>query len=183
MARILAIDPGNERSAYLSYWSGDPVITSGIRQFDLIPNEELLATLHDPDRMRAVQVVAIEMVASYGMPVGKEVFETCVWIGRFVEAVTCETHYVYRKDVKMHLCRSMKANDANIRAALIDRFGPGKEKAVGTKKNPGPLYGIKKDLWSALAVAVTCADTLPGPEPEITKFLKGFDGCPPSISP
>lgn len=70
------------------------------------------------------------MIASYGMPVGKEVFDTCVWIGRFIEAFDLEYEYVYRKDEKMNLCHSMKAKDSNIRQALIDRFGP-----VGTKNN------------------------------------------------
>jgi hypothetical protein len=62
---------------------------------------------------------------------------------------------VYRKDVKLYLCGSLRATDANIRAALLDRFGPGREIAVGTKRAPGPLYGIKGDEWSALAVALT----------------------------
>jgi hypothetical protein len=44
----------------------------------------------------------------------------------------------------------MKAKDANIRQALIDKIGP-----QGTKKDPGPTYGISKDVWSALAIAVT----------------------------
>jgi hypothetical protein len=48
----------------------------------------------------------------------------------------------------------MKAKDANIRQALIDIYG-GNDKAIGNKKTPGPLYGIKGDLWAALAVAVT----------------------------
>jgi hypothetical protein len=54
--------------------------------------------------------------------------------------------------VKLHLCESVRANDSNIRAALIDRFGPGKEKAVGRKATPGPLFGLKGDEWSALAI-------------------------------
>ena len=65
---------------------------------------------------------------------------------------------VYRKDVKLHLCGDLRAKDANIRQALIDLFGPGKERAIGKKKTPGPLYGIRKHEWSALAVAVTYHD-------------------------
>ena len=79
-------------------------------------------------------LLVIEMIASYGMPVGKEVFDTCVWIGRFKELAIMrnkEVEYIYRKDEKMNICHSMKAKDSNIRQALIDRFGE-----VGTKKNP-----------------------------------------------
>ena len=74
------------------------------------------------------------MVASYGMPVGKEVFDTCVWIGIYVQQaheLGKSTEFIYRKDEKMNICHSMKAKDSNIRQALIDRFGQ-----VGTKKNP-----------------------------------------------
>lgn len=79
-------------------------------------------------------LLIIEMIASYGMAVGKEVFETCVWIGRFEELALSRavaTKYIYRKDEKMNICHSMKAKDSNIRQALIDRFGE-----VGTKRNP-----------------------------------------------
>jgi hypothetical protein len=62
-----------------------------------------------------------------------------------------------RATVKAHLCRSAKAKDSNVRQALIDLFG-GKENAIGTKKTPGPLYGISGDVWAALAVAVTWYD-------------------------
>ena len=105
--------------------------------------------------------IAIEMIASYGMAVGKEVFETCVWIGRFVQAAGVDrVRLVYRKDVKLHLCGSPRAKDANIRQALIDRWG-GKAEAVGTVKRPGPLYGVKSHAWAALAVAVTALETKP----------------------
>ena len=103
-----------------------------------------------------IDKLVIEMIASYGMPVGKEVFETCVWIGRFVELAIVQNIdivYIYRKDEKMNICHSMKAKDSNIRQALIDRFGP-----VGTKRNPGWFYGFKADIWSAYAVGITYLD-------------------------
>ncbi len=99
------------------------------------------------------------MIASYGMPVGAEVFDTCVAIGRFVQlwgddkALTL----VFRREVKLHLCGQARAKDGNVRQALLDRFG-GKATAVGRKVTPGPLYGFAGDTWQALAVAVTVAD-------------------------
>jgi len=93
------------------------------------------------------------------MAVGAEVFQTCVEIGRFREAAGRHTgeeniQLVFRKDVKIQLCQSMRAKDANIRQSLLDRFGP-----VGTKKVPGPLFGVKSHIWSALAVAVIASET------------------------
>ena len=142
---ILAIDPGTEQSGWCRF-SGGEVLASGV-----LPNSELLPFLgpyHYP------YTLAIEMVASYGMPVGREVFETCVWIGRFIQAwhKPDEVKLIYRRDVKLALCGSMKAKDANIRQALLDKLGP-----VGTKKAPGPLYGVKSHAWAAVAVAVAVA--------------------------
>lgn len=99
--------------------------------------------------------LAIEMIASYGLAVGREVFETCVWIGRFQQAwrQPSDVRLVYRRDVKLHLCGSPRAKDANIRQALIDKVGP-----QGTKKAPGPTYGVRSHAWAALGVAVTVAD-------------------------
>ncbi len=99
------------------------------------------------------------MIASYGMGVGKSVFETCVWIGRFIEVIGDNYKYIYRKDEKMNLCGSMKAKDSNIVQALIDRFAPNtSNKGKGTKKEPGWFYGFKKDIWQAYAVGVTYYD-------------------------
>ena len=85
--------------------------------------------------------VVIEAIASYGMAVGAEVFETCIWIGRFYEALSqySEPARVYRKDVKMNLCGQTRAKDSNIIQALKDRFGD-----KGTKSKPGWFYGFKK---------------------------------------
>jgi len=153
---ILAIDPGDRRSAAVVY---DTEAQAPKERYTL-PNEAILGEIYE-NAFRANRMV-IEMVACYGMPVGKTVFDTCVWIGRFVEAwmsmlcvIRAEHEFLYRRDVKMHLCHSMRAKDSNIRQALIDRFG-----APGTKKAPGTLYGIHADEWSALAVAVTWADNV-----------------------
>lgn len=147
---IVAVDPGPEQSAILSF-DGESVTDALI-----LPNAELVGELARSD----AGYLAVEMIASYGMPVGADVFETCVWIGRFLEAWGHDgsASRVYRKEVKLHLCGSLRAKDSNIRQALIDRFGPGKERAVGNKACPGPLYGIKSHLWAALAVAVTRYD-------------------------
>jgi len=153
MPGLLAIDPGTEQSAWCDY-STEYGIT-----FGTLENPAMLGYLRRYAEDRAAPSLAVEMVASYGMPVGREVFETCVWIGRFLEAFGRPYRLVYRREVKLHVCASPKANDATIRQALIDRFGPGKERAIGTKKAPGPLYGMKADEWAALAVAVTAAET------------------------
>lgn len=144
--RLLAVDPGNEKSALLELEDGRP---SG---FYISSNDDVLSDLLSRDDGR---LLAIEMIASYGMAVGREVFETCVWIGRFQQAFRGCVRFVYRRDVKLFLCQSARATDSNIRAALIDLYGPGKEKAIGTKRAPGLLYGMKGDMWSALAVALT----------------------------
>ena len=147
---ILSIDPGNIESAYcvIDKETYKPI------EFGKIKNEELREKLIGEIHYYPIDTMAIEMIASYGMPVGKEVFETCVWIGRFIEAFKCPfTYYIYRKEEKMNLCGSMKAKDSNIRQALIDRFGE-----VGTKKSKGFFYGFKKDIWSAYAVGVTWLD-------------------------
>lgn len=148
--RILAIDPGNEQSGFCLYDDGR-VHDSGVAT-----NADMGLII----RVRTFDMMAIEMIASYGMPVGREVFETCVWIGRFMERVANadDVRLVHRRDVKLHLCGSAKAKDANIRQALLDMFprtGGGKTPQIGTKGQPGPLYGVSSHAWAALGVAVT----------------------------
>jgi hypothetical protein len=156
---FLAIDPGTTESAYVFAYGGGGECS--VQGFGKVPNEELLDLLvrgaQCSGPFAQAQQLAIEMVASYGMPVGAEVFETCVWIGRFVQALTLPHEFIYRATVKAHVCKSAKAKDGNVRQALIDRWG-GKERAIGTKKKPGPLHGVSGDVWSALAVAVTFAE-------------------------
>lgn len=160
MTRVLAIDPGNTESAYALINTGDckPV------HFEKLPNDRLRYALERNALGIAADLVAIEMVASYGMPVGADVFETCVWIGRFAETIRARTgvdpQLVKRHPVKMHHCHSAKAKDSNIGQALVDRFAPGQRNhGKGTKAEPGWFYGFAKDVWQAYALAVYVADT------------------------
>lgn len=153
---ILAIDPGTTQSGWCRY-NGSVVIDSGVLKNDDMLNAIAVCGVHG-----TVDRLAIEMFAGYGMAVGKEVFETCVWIGRFMQSWRSpnDVRLVYRKEVKIHLCGTTKAKDANIRQALIDLFpatGGGKTPQIGIKSQPGPLFGVSSHAWPALAVAVTVA--------------------------
>lgn len=151
---VIGLDPGPTESA-LVVWDGRV-----IRGAALQPNEFILERLYGLRHTEPAAVLAIEKIASYGMAVGAEVFETVYWSGRFAEAYGVQrVHRITRGEVKMHLCHSMRAKDANVRTAICDRFG-GEKIAKGRKAAPGPLYVIAADLWSALAVALTVYDLL-----------------------
>lgn len=152
-----ALDPGNIETAMVIV----DRVSNEILFHTKSPNEDVLKFLKEKKSDYGVENInlAIEMVASYGMPVGRSVFDTCVWIGRFAEAWGGDFRLIVRMDVKMHLCNSTRAKDSNIRQALMDRFGSSRELAIGTKKNPGPMYGLNNDERAALAVAYTALET------------------------
>lgn len=153
LMKILAIDPGSTQSAFV-VWDGARKVNA-----EILSNPLMVAAVSGCAQIGIIDALYIEKIACYGMAVGAEVFETCVWTGRFIQAWESETEKPYeripRGEIKLHLCRSNRAKDANVRQALIDRFG-----APGTKSNPGPLYGITSHCWAALAVAVCAHDRL-----------------------
>ena len=158
---ILAIDPGNVESGYCII----DAETYNPYEFGKVENRYMESTLWSNitgEIENGVKQVVIEMIASYGMAVGREVFDTCVEIGRLsmlanLNGTPCD--FIYRKDEKLTICGSPKANDANIRRALIDRFAKHDLKnGKGTKDNPDWFYGFKADIWAAYAVGVTWLD-------------------------
>ena len=149
--RLLAIDPGPTCSAYV--YITDEFALYG---FDKVANEDLLQLRVRPD------VVACEQIGHYGtgMPAGKEVFDTCVWIGRFWQVYGEPFHLIPRVKVKTHLCGAAKAKDGNVIQALVDRFAPGQpNRGKGTKNAPGFFYGFHSDIWQSMALAVYYMDT------------------------
>lgn len=159
MTRILAIDPGYEQSAVVR------LVEGGVTFSETSPNGSVVDGLSSGILIHTADLVLIEQIASYGMPVGREVFETVYWSGRFHQAVN-DNYYLKgvpvcrlpRKTVVTQICGSARAKDANVRQALIDRYGGSRSEAVGTKAKPGPLYGVHGDQWAALALAVAWAE-------------------------
>lgn len=150
---ILALDPGNTQTGYVVLEMPE----FRLIKFGKTDNTSLLTLVANSDVLYDVDAVAIEMIDSFGMAVGREVFETCVWVGRFHQAADHpNTHYVYRKEEKEIICGSLRAKDANIRRALIDRYARHDLKnGKGTKAKPDVFYGVSKDVWAAIAVGVT----------------------------
>ena len=143
--KIIGIDPGDTHTAIAVLEDGK------IERTQYLDNDSALnalALLY----LRWEGYFVCEMIASYGMPVGKTIFETCVFIGQ-IKQVIPSLKFITRISVKSAICHSAKAKDGNIRQALIDTYGP-----AGTKKAPGPTYGISGDMWAALAVATAHAN-------------------------
>ena len=102
---------------------------------------------------RDIDIFVIEDITCYGMPVGKEVFETCKFIGRLQERLD-NPIVIAKRYIQLHFCNTTRSKDANIKRVLLDRFG---EK--GTKKKPGVTYGLKDHAWDALALCIWYEDT------------------------
>ena len=152
--KYLGIDPGPEKTAWCQL-NGDFINCGLANNVDAFKSIRDIAANNNESEL----TIAIEMVASYGMPVGAEVFNTCRLIGKLELHLELLRHVpllIFRKDVKMCLCgKTAGINDAVIRQRLIDIYG-----AQGTKKNPGATYGIVKDMWAALAVAHTLKERM-----------------------
>lgn len=172
---IVGIDPGPVESAYALVTEGQQVLHA-----EKVGNESLIERI----RQAPPAHVAIESIQSYGMAVGREVFDTCFFIGELIR--TCKdagipfTLYP-RPEYTRRICGVGKVNDAVLRQALLLRFGgdgeivkheviPAGEPGAGVYLNgprkgqprvrevriPEPLHELVgcSDKRSAFAVAV-----------------------------
>jgi len=147
---LLAIDPGTSQSGYIALETSNWKVVS----FGKVDNAEMRRIV----REEYYDVICCEMVASYGRPVGQEVFDTCLQIGRIQQIVYddsgVELDLVLRRQVKKHIlgkASGKEANDSAIRKALIERFG-----AEYCKE-------FKADIMAAFSVAVTWTDEYNAP--------------------
>jgi hypothetical protein len=168
MSRILAIDPGSEKSGYVLVRPGPLLITDHTEVIlsGKLENSELRALIRGM-HFGAIDVAVIEFTKPRGERAYAQLFEALFWAGRFAECLERTTAVerwdrLDRIDVKKHLLGKTTGDDSAIIHVLIDRFGGigGRAAAVGVKASPGPLYGVKTDAWQALALALTYADTV-----------------------
>lgn len=150
--KLLAIDPGNETSGVIFMEESGKILEA----YSRYQNEDLIIALRKG--IFKADHVAVEMITSYGMAVGSDIFETCVFIGMILEAAQVPSSLIYRKEVKMCLCHNLNAKDSNIRRAILDLYpktGGGKVPEVGIKSKPGELFGVSSHAWAALGVGLT----------------------------
>lgn len=172
---LLSVDPG-------TYESGMVVIdteTEAILDSGKINNDVLLARFRAITN--EYDACVMEDIQYFGQVTGSDTYITLKWAGRFQEALhPIETTFLYRKTIVTEVAGSPKAKDSHVRQAVIDHYG-GDLIAVGGKKcphckgkgwrgigrppcedcgatgfeyQPGPLFNIKNDMWSAMAIAL-----------------------------
>jgi len=166
MATILAIDTGSAQSGF-AHVTTDMGPTLRAFKYGIEPNTTIRKVLSEGGF--TADLLALEMIASYGMGgknaggVAQVTYDTCVWIGLFAAAwercTSAPWILVKRGKVKMHMCHAMNAKDPNLTATVCDRWKMDMRGCKGTKKNPGPLYGIKGDAWQALALAIAVSES------------------------
>ena len=168
MSRVLAIDPGDRVSAYVVMDRE----TQRPLEHDKVDNDELERRLKEKEIQfdEAVE----EIVSSYGLVVGRNVYFTCIEIGRLsslIESLGVKVYGCYRRDVKLHLTGRAASKDVNVRAALIEMYAKHDFKnGKGTKDKPDWWYKFRADEWAAAGLAVTFIQR--GPSVEMGGVVK-----------
>ena len=147
---IVGIDPGPLTSGLVVYEDGRVVRAYKAATIEQVRFEILALT----GRFAAEVVVEC---TSAGPP-STSVVQTTEVVGRILErcdVALVRSHSYYRREVLQALCCARKGNkDSLVRLACIELHGGDKSAAVGTKKNPGPLYGVTSHAWQALGVVM-----------------------------
>lgn len=164
---ILGIDPGPTTSGVVLY---DPargiVLEADAKMISARIMQMLRGNCFQFDGSRVYPMddnlhLAMETIVSYGARIGMETIANIELIGRIKEAWSDrddDTTYLSRPDILGHLTGRRNAKEADCADRLKEMHGG--LGAVGTKKAPGPLYGVTSHAWSALAVAVVAAQRI-----------------------
>jgi Holliday junction resolvasome RuvABC endonuclease subunit len=149
---LIGIDPGPEKCGFVVYDGAAGKVQVALNG---IPVEETLKAIER--YCLKAEVVAIERVQSYGIA-GSSLLRTSEVVGRLwqhTEKFSVPVRLVYRREVLRALdVTGRGSRDALVRQRIIEIHGGTRQTAVGTKKAPGPCYGVSGHAWAALAVAL-----------------------------
>ncbi len=166
---IFAIDPGEKRSGWLVYDRQRPARPVAAAGIDI--NEHILRLIQGPwwpksGHPKPWSLIAIEGMESHGRPWGTPAIDACWWGGRFEQqaiVLFLPVRKIKNVVIRRHLCGRGNVGGPAVHQALYKRFGGERWIAVGRKNNPGPLYLLPDQRgdhkWSALALAITAAET------------------------
>lgn len=152
---ILGIDPGPEVCGVVLY---DHHHRSVVESWPAMPVHLTLALLADISTERLV--VAIERVQSAGIS-GAHLLLTSEVVGRLWQAAEARglpVRLLYRRDVCSRLHVHGSGKDRQVRERMIESHGGIRSAAIGSKRTPGPLYGVSSHAWQALGLAVVVAE-------------------------
>lgn len=152
--RILAIDPGPERCGLVIY----DTEAGEVAQCDKAATVDAVITLiRYAQADHGVQLIACERVQSYGIA-GASLLRTSEVYGRVLQATEAAgLPFVgrYRREVLSLLMVAGRGNrDAMVRERMLEMHGGSRSAACGTKRAPGPLYGVTSHAWQALGLAM-----------------------------
>lgn len=175
MLSIVGIDPGTERSAIVQYNVLPGKTVGHVEWARYLDNAELA---HLFPLLSCGTVGVIEDVRSFYRRVGSDLLTTVKWIGVFCwewrRQRGDDMHCILRATVKTHLIGGAVGDDADVTAALYEKFGGSRSAAVGTIKAKGPCHGVTGHAWNALAAALAWYE-INLPDLERTRFFDGRD--------
>lgn len=153
MGLILAIDPGPTTCGLVLYDAAAAVVLES--RADLTVAEAVM-WMKVAELRRPRPIVAIERVQAAGIS-GASLLQTSEVVGRLHQAALMagyDVRLVYRREVCRVLDVSGGGKDAQVRQRMLEAHPRG----VGTKKAPGPLYGVSSHAWQALGLAYAVAN-------------------------
>lgn len=131
---IVCFDPGNNLTGWCVYSIENKVLFYKNKEDNL----EVIEKFKEFFQKYNILQVGIEYPSSYGMSVGQSLYDTCTFVGILIQISkdnNINPELVFRKSVKMFLCNSVRAKDAEVNLRVREYFGED-----NTIKSPNVFY-------------------------------------------
>ena len=155
---IIAYDPGNEQTGWVVTLEDNSKLVYKNKDLNTICLEK---TKEFSEKYNIIKV-GCEYPSSYGLQTNQTLLDTCTFcgiLGYYFREKNIPFELIFRKTIKMFLCNSVRAKDAEVNTRVREYVGED-----NTIKNPNPYYwnedvenneGSKYangDIYAAIAV-------------------------------